>query len=327
MSGSRYKWQKDAEEDAVSRKLANLLKDAVSRKHKKLSFETVYSHEIILNWLQEILPEWEIQIPETGVSALSEWPKNGKCRNSVKQWLQEKNHGNPDDLIDGACEPLAYHLSSKIAQNFWAICDLRRQYESTKDQLEKLDPQVAANAIFGEYIKHEPPSTTQFWGQQTLGLSYDHYLFGHSLSRKRIQELSRSIGFDSTDPIIIPMYILCYLFDNDELSVEELKNATEETAQYSLHAVGLVMHRDSRRLFVADPNGALIGGSNMEFLAMPLKKLNHTSTTKVSAYDRSVMKRLNTTLFIAKPNGEIVIERPANKRANSNTDQVSCKRR
>jgi hypothetical protein len=100
------------------------------------------------------------------------------------------------------------------------------------------------------------------------------------------------------------MYILCYLFDNDELSVEVLKNATEETAQYSLHTVGLVMHRDSRRLFVADPNGALIGGSNMEFLAMPLKKLNHKPTTKVSAYDRSEMK-------IAKPNGEIVIERPA----------------
>ena len=54
MSGSRYKWEKDAKEDAISRKLANLLKDAVSRKHKKLSFETVYSHEIILNWLQDI---------------------------------------------------------------------------------------------------------------------------------------------------------------------------------------------------------------------------------------------------------------------------------
>ncbi len=123
------------------------------------------------------------------------------------------------------------------------------------------------------------------------------------------------------------MYILYFLFDNDELSVEELKNAMEETAQYSLHTVGLVMHIDSRRLFVADPNGALIGGPNMEFLATPLKKLNHKSTTKVSAYDRSEMKRLNTTLFIAKPNGEIFIERPAKKRANSNTDQVSCKRR
>ena len=324
MSGSRYKWEKDAKEDAISRKLANLLKDAVSRKHKKLSFETVYSHEIILNWLQDILPVWEIHIPESGVSALSEWPKNGKCRNSVKQWLQDQNYGNPDDLIDGACEPLAYHLSSKMSQQFWAICDLRRQYEVAKDQLEKLDPQVAANVIFGEYIKHEIPSTTQFWGPQTLGLSYEHYLFGHSLGKRRIQELTTS---SSTGTIIIPMYILCYLFDNDELSVEELKNSTEETAQYSLHAVGLVMHRDSRRLFVADPNGALIGGSNMEFLAMPLKKLNHKSTTKVSAYDRSEMKRLNTTLFIAKPNGEIFIEKPAKKRANSNTDQVSCKRR
>ena len=107
------------------RQFENLLKDAVSRKHKKLSFETVFSHEIILNWLQEILPAWIIHIPETGVSALSEWPKNGKSR---KQWLQEQNHGNPDDLIGGACEPLAYHLSSKMSQQFWAICDLRRQY-------------------------------------------------------------------------------------------------------------------------------------------------------------------------------------------------------
>ncbi len=108
---------------------------------------------------------------------------------------------------------------------------------------------------------------------------------------------------------------------------QRVKNATEETAQYSLHTVGLVMHRDSRRLFVADPNGALIGGSNMEFLAMPLKKLNHKSTTKVSAYDRSEMKRLSQTVFIAKPNGEIIIERPAKKRARSNKDQVSSKRR
>ena len=206
---------------------------------------------------------------------------------------------------------------------------LRKQYEVIKDQLEELDPQVAANVIFGEYIKHKIPYTTQFWGPQALGLSYEHYLFGHFLSRRRIEQLSRSVRFDPTDTIIIPMYILCYLFDNDELSVEELQNATEETAQYSLHAVGLVMNRDSRRLFVADPNGALIGGSNMEFLAMPLKKLrSDRSTTKVSAYDRSENGEIvKPTIFIAKPNGEIVIERPAKKRARSKTDQVSCKRR
>ena len=115
--------------------------------------------------------------------------------------------------------------------------------------------------IFGEYIKHEIPSTTQFWGPQTSGLSYEHYLFvGHSFSKRRIEQLSREVRFDPTDTVIIPLYILCYVFDNNELSIEELKNATEETVQYSLHTVGLVMHRDSRRLFVADPNGALIGG-------------------------------------------------------------------
>ena len=62
----------------------------------------------------------------------------------------------------------------------------------------------------------------------------------------------------------------------------------------------------------------------MDFLATPLKKLiSDRSTTKVSAYDRLEMKK---TIFIAKPNGEIEIERPAKKHARSNTDQVSYKR-
>ena len=122
-----------------------------------------------------------------------------RSRNSVKQWLQEQNHGNPDDLIDG----LVYHLSSKISQNHG------KEKIEIMDQLEKLDPQVAANVIFGEYIKHEIPTITQFWGPQTKGLFNKHYLFGNPLSRKRIQELYRSIRFDSTDTIIIPMYIFC----------------------------------------------------------------------------------------------------------------------
>ena len=49
-----------------------LLKDVISRKHKKLSFVvTVFSHENILKWLQKILPACEIHLPENGVSALS----------------------------------------------------------------------------------------------------------------------------------------------------------------------------------------------------------------------------------------------------------------
>ena len=65
-----------------------------------------------------------------------------------KMLFQDQNHGSPDDLIDGACEPQAYHLSSKMSQKEWAIFDLRRQYEVAKDQLEKLDPQVAALSVW-----------------------------------------------------------------------------------------------------------------------------------------------------------------------------------
>ena len=82
------------------------------------------------------------------------------------------------------------------------------------------------------------------------------------------------------------MYVLCYLFDNNELTNAELKNIKEESAQYSLHAVGLVINSLNKTVIIADPNGALIGGSNMEFLTMPLTKLQSKPTTSLSCYDK-----------------------------------------
>ena len=80
--------------------------------------------------------------------------------------------------------------------------------------------------------------------------------------------------------------VLCYIFDNNELTTSELKDVKEETAQYSLHAVGLVINSAMKTIIVADPNGGLKGGFNMEFLSMPLTKLKSKATTKVSRYDR-----------------------------------------
>ena len=59
-----------------------------------------------------------------------------------------------------------------------------------------------------------------------------------------------------------------------------------ETAQYSLHAVGLVINSSIKTIIVADPNGGLKEGSNIEFLSMPLTKLENEPTTSVSRYDR-----------------------------------------
>jgi hypothetical protein len=103
------------------------------------------------------------------------------------------------------------------------------------------------------------------------------------------------------------LYVLCYLFDNNELTNAELKNIKEDSAQYSLHAIGLVINSLNKTVIIADPNGALIGGSNMEFLRMPLTKLHSkpTTTTTLSCFDR--MER-NRTIKIAK---ELHAERKA----------------
>jgi hypothetical protein len=103
----------------MQRALDQLFKDAVNRKPKRLSFDTTYSHSnIYYYWLKTIFTDWTIIIPSNSCSefALSNWPTTGLTRNVVKQWLEDKNHQKPDDLIDGACEPLAYYLSSSISQ-------------------------------------------------------------------------------------------------------------------------------------------------------------------------------------------------------------------
>ena len=75
------------------------------------------------------------------------------------------------------------------------------------------------------------------------------------------------------------------IFDGDELSAEDLKRDDIETAQYSCHVVGLVLS-PAQNAFIADPNGALIPGHNMEFLSVPVLSSNFNETTATSRYDR-----------------------------------------
>ena len=60
---------------------------------------------------------------------------------------------------------------------------------------------------------------------------------------------------------------------------------TIETAQYSCHVVGLVLHAPERILFVCDPNGSLVPGGNMEFLSLPFAPRVGKASTATSQYD------------------------------------------
>jgi hypothetical protein len=60
-----------------------------------------------------------------------------------------------------------------------------------------------------------------------------------------ISELQK---FAESSSSCLPLYILNYLFDAVELTPAELLASTEESAQYSLHAVGLVFDRTHKRI-------------------------------------------------------------------------------
>jgi hypothetical protein len=170
---------------------------------------------------------------------------------------------------------------------------LLRLYREAKTYLEQFPPGLTCKSVLflNDYLWQEVKSPN-FWehvkDSDIENTSFKDFLFGHDLAKINIMKIIESRGLEH--PICIPLYVLCYLFDENELTNDELKNTSEETAQYSLHVVGLVVCRSSCAcglyIMVADPNGALQGGSNMEFLSMPLTKLESKSTTRVSRYDR-----------------------------------------
>ncbi len=79
-------------------------------------------------------------------------------------------------------------------------------YKQTKDVFDQLEPRLAAEVIFGNFIKQEVQSP-QFW-HVTFGRSYKNFLFGHPLAEKRLLEIVAS-GDNNTK--VIPLYVLCYL--------------------------------------------------------------------------------------------------------------------
>jgi hypothetical protein len=286
--------------------IETLLEKALDRKSSRLTFKTTYTHDNLHAWLKTILPSWEIFIPYQEIGclsfqALSDWPSIN-TRKSIKDWLEEHNVEKKDDLLDGLCEPLAFYLSSKIKQDveLGKFHSFYRSYQTIKAELDTLEPLDAAQLLLARYIMQVKDSPV-FWGEGIVG-SHKHYLFGHNLAKASILNAANNPVMN-----IIPLYVLNYIFDGDELSNHELKSSVEETAQYSLHAIGLVFDVRRSRLFIADPNGTLIPGSNIEFLSMPLKKRKSAATTKVSCFDLDSKKRKvghsSSNVVVSHPDG------------------------
>lgn len=263
-----------------------LLADTFARVRQKCFHKTTYSHEILVPWLQSVIKtECEICIPtykpkpDSTNNVLSAWPKVD-ILDVVLEWLRNQNVKNPTDLVDGACEPLALYLSSHIKASIvnGDYEDFDQSMRNASAELVDMESEKSAEIIFQKFTIAENVSPL-LWGNEIRG-SFSDYLFGSNAAKEYI-----SSAYQSPCIGMMPLYILNYIFDKDELTDEQLSNDKPETAQYSCHVVGLVFDKLKKRIIVVDPNGPLIPGSNMEFLVVPFVLRNETPSTSNSQYD------------------------------------------
>jgi hypothetical protein len=167
------------------------------------------------------------------------------------------------------------------------------------------DPDTAPARIFRNFERgflpgdHGGPPRPSWnigvWGERFRNTDIASNLFGvssvtHSIQTYRDELMNeKAIG-------MMPLYNLTYIFSEEELRVEDLfddkgmpffaKRGSHlaEMAEYSVHVVGLVIDSVRQVCVVADPNGGLLPGGNIEFLSMPLCRRREPSTS-VSRYD------------------------------------------
>jgi hypothetical protein len=170
--------------------------------------------------------------------ALSLWP-NKKAFNAVQQWLLRHNCKDPNDFVDGACEPLALYLSTSILSSIvdGSFLDVMHSNEIAKTTLKEMKPEEAAKTVFEKFINNT--STFMIWDPTNQG-AYGDYLFGNEVMKTKV--ISAALQ-TATSNFCMPLYVLSYLYDTEKLTHAELLASKEESAQYSLHAVGLVFHR------------------------------------------------------------------------------------
>ena len=270
-----------------------LFEQSISRLRQKCNLRTLYSHDNLAEWLKNSLNTrdndipWEIISPKYCVdsvtSALSTWPQE-EIKPRLIDWLQnEKQYiGDVNDFLDGLCEPLALYFSKSILSFLKngkeTQLNLDEMMESALKKLMDYSISDAAGIVLNDFVSNS--NDPHMWGPNIDG-NYTDYLFGKGETRYNVKSNAENPMVD-----IMPIYMINYIFDCDELDEEDINMINpEETAQYSLHVVGLVFDKPNRRVYVADANGPVIPGGNYEFVEIPCKKRKAKESTCVSRHD------------------------------------------
>ena len=291
--------QKDAVEQ--DKKRNRIFEQALQRRRKKVSVTTVYTFTEIQEYLRQKLPKgWTVEVPSPlAEKSLSHYFPDGMpdpkaARDVITGYLQEKGCNEPGDLLDGACEPLALlsrdHALRLIAEGVAPDVIPNRLHDTSVRSLDAEGFRESAALVFARLARNKWVKGPSLWDlPASFGkkLQLKDFLYGTSTLDKHLQMLVHG----EHPCACIPMYILAYVFDADELSPADMLVTDFESGQYSVHVVGLVVDRESKALIIADPNGGLVPGSCMEFVSMPPSPRQAPPSTCISRYDLDVLSR------------------------------------
>jgi hypothetical protein len=317
-----------------------LLHDGLSRESKQCRHITSVDHGNIRDWLVQVLPAegdhlWKVHLPATHDNSPSEhWPPEDnrqevvKCLTTLTSAAPHKL--DPTDMLDGACEQMAIQLSQEVASEMQgtnaAMDHLADSAQCLlKTQLTAVGAAEAVNRVFGHQSRIDWDQGPLLWQSVFKDLFHACTLSSRTVADVHLRTLEFlcgtthaanhikfAVGQDGPRHRVLPLYLLSYIFDANDIKPCALKEIKTETAQYSVHCVGLVFDTASRNVVVCvsnrttarsprpihnpflriptqDPNGAICPTANVEFIRLPLEH-RKILTTNMSANDIALAK-------------------------------------
>ena len=285
-----------------------VLKKAHGRKRCRCNNETTYSHGNLVDWLTAGLPAgWHVEMPPPDAEAPSQFPASNDLEaqdalQGILPALLGTSRGYEDE-IDGHCETVSVVLSGRVVQELRKADGrtpsqiLACAYDSLAKELRASTVAEQVKTLFSPLVKSgRHLSNAEMWAElkwpiqpTPVQLSPEDYIAAMcaGVTTSLLPRLTVAIREAKDEPFVFPLYVLNYIWDVDELRAWDLQWQDIETAQYSIHCIGLVVDCKSSTVYMADPNGALVKGGSTELLEIPFTLLTgqRKPTTSVSRWD------------------------------------------
>ena len=250
--------------------MSNVVPLALSRRRARLRHSTSYSHEGLQSWLCKALgAKWCVHVPQNNQDSPSAaWPSEAQMSTAVCSLQRSGGRlSDPEfciDVLHGHCEQMALQLSVTAADMAESGTVLETLADTAQAALKRKlggDVSDAVRQLFGDkasfvFPQHKGPRlwatmAPQFCPATLLDVPTCvaartlEFVFGNEAAAARIRTAAAGEGI-----CVLPVYVLCYIYDLDELQDEDMDRTEEETAQYSVHCVGLMLHCASRTAVV-----------------------------------------------------------------------------